>query len=401
MLNYHFEFSLGGATVSQEEGVIRGVSIITAGVQAKGHDLQVDAKTLTQMQACAKAKGKVPVKWNHKTGADATNGYLKNFRIEDAKLKADWHLLKSHERYAQAMEMADVMPEVTGLSASFAGLSELADGTKVYEADAETQYQYTKKNGERLPIAAGTKKFARCTDLVSVDLVSSPAANPGGLFEAGVDTHAEDMPEINLQTGAAATKEFSLADVMAGIQQLNANVQQLAQRTVALEEFATDLSAAGHELEAEQEAAAGQHEFSSMEEAVRHLESRLDQIGDEREQAESQHAFDVLEDRMNTLLSLNTQLSAENQAMASVIHEFQSHTGATVNFSAGSDGGYEPNIVLLEEKTAAPRSAFEARCNELESGGKSPTEAINLAMKEDKGRYTKHLQALGVLARDL
>lgn len=400
MLNYHFEFSLGGAVVSPEEGVIRGVSIITAGVQAKGHDLEVDGKTLSQMQACAKAKGKVPVKWNHKTGADATNGYLNNFRIEDNKLKADWHLLKSHERYAQAMEMAEVMPEVTGLSASFAGLSELKDGTKVYEADAETQHQYIKKGGERLPVPPNTKKFARCTDLVSVDLVSSPAANPGGLFEAGVDMREKGMSENATQHGAAAAKEFSLADVMAGIQQLNAGFQQLAQRTAQLEEFANDLSTAGHELEAEEEAA-GHHQFSSMEDAVRHLEARLEQIGDEREQAENEHAFSVLEEKMNSLLSLNAQLTAENMAMATVVHEFQAHTGAKVEFSAGADGGYEPKLTLLEEGQSAPRTAYEARIQELQRGGKEESEAILFAIKEDRPRYIKHLQETGVFVRNL
>lgn len=55
------------------------------------------------------------------TGADTLNaatggiltvnagaGYLTNFTIAGGKLKADWHLPKSHERFAQALELAEV-----------------------------------------------------------------------------------------------------------------------------------------------------------------------------------------------------------------------------------------------------------------------------------------------------
>ena len=133
MLNqYHFEVTELSGDLDKEAGVIRGVSVITGGVQAKGHNLEVDATTLAQMHALGEKKGQVPVKWNHKTGADAVNGFFTNFRIEGTKLKADWHLLKSHGQYSHAMELAERMPENVGFSASFMGLSELSDGTKVF-----------------------------------------------------------------------------------------------------------------------------------------------------------------------------------------------------------------------------------------------------------------------------
>ena len=51
--------------------VIRGVSVITSGLIARGHDLEVDNVTLDQMQKCAESKGQVPVKVDHKSGAAA------------------------------------------------------------------------------------------------------------------------------------------------------------------------------------------------------------------------------------------------------------------------------------------------------------------------------------------
>ena len=106
---YHFEFTTLEGVVNAEDGVIEGVSVITGGVQAKGHNLEVDATTLEQMRDLGIEKGQVPVKWNHKSGADAVNGFLQNFRIKGKKLLADWHLLKTHPQYDQALELGELL----------------------------------------------------------------------------------------------------------------------------------------------------------------------------------------------------------------------------------------------------------------------------------------------------
>lgn len=409
MQKHHFEFSLGGAAVDPNEGVITGVSIITSDVKAKGHDLEVDGKTLKQMQACAKSKGKVPVKWNHKTGADAVNGYLTNFRIEGKKLKADWHLLKSHERFDHALELAQEMPESVGLSASFMGVDELADGTKVYnpKPDDEIKTRYRLVAGEKIPVAPGTKVFARCAELVSVDLVATPAANPDGLFEAQVDTSGMDMSNNGTNPDGAATKEFTLADVMAGITALTASNTELLERVNKLEQFSADLEGAINgddddddaddqdDEDGDEDGAEGAPaNFSSAAGAVRYLEARLNQIEDEKERAANEHAFAVLEDNMAKLVELNQELVAQNAVMAEAIHLLQSH-GNVVQFSAGTEG-YEVTV----QKTPTgkdPRSEFEARQFELMAKeGKTENEAILLAIKEDKARYEKHLQVIGV-----
>lgn len=143
--------------VDTANAVIRGVSVLTSGLVARGHALAVDSTTLSQMKAAAEAKGKVPVKVNHKSGAEAVCGYLDNFRTEGAKLKADWHLLKTHPQKDQILEVAKVMPSGVGLSASF------------------------------LPPEKAEAGKARVAELLSVDYVTLPAANPDGLFSARID----------------------------------------------------------------------------------------------------------------------------------------------------------------------------------------------------------------------
>ena len=78
-----------GSAVDRDAGMLRGVSVITEG-EAKGHALQIDAKTLEQVKACAEtyADG-LRVKMDHHTGIDAMVGVLKNFSIDGAQLRAD------------------------------------------------------------------------------------------------------------------------------------------------------------------------------------------------------------------------------------------------------------------------------------------------------------------------
>lgn len=229
---YHFEKTTAGGVVDTDKAVIFGVSMITGDVTAKGHDLEVDATTLDQLLMCAKAKGKVPVKTNHGSGADAVNGYLDNFRLQGGKLRGDWHLLKSYPQTAHLLELADRMPESVGLSVAFHGTPETADGRKVLpELDDKGQvsYYYTVgANGQKEKLKPGEKKHARCTELVSTDLVASPAANPEGMFSSRpVDKESEGMAKPstpNSAAAAASAAEPTLADVMNAIKGLTDRV---------------------------------------------------------------------------------------------------------------------------------------------------------------------------------
>ncbi|CAB4159298.1 hypothetical protein UFOVP736_10 [uncultured Caudovirales phage] len=363
-----FDQVLESASVDSENGIVRGVSVITAGVTARGHDLEVDDTTVLQMFEKCVEKGTVPVKWNHKTGADAVNGYLTNFRIEGKKLKADWHLLKSHERFDHALELATKMPKNVGLSASFMGKDELISG----------------------------RKHARCSDVVSVDLVSAPAANPDGLFERGkVDTEDEGVMENDLKELTALVK--GIATEVAGIKTAQA---ELSKNFSELEENVHYLSTAepddeeeeeGGEEEGGEEEEIPATELGRLEHCVRMLSAKFAEQQDLEAQAELDGAFDGIEERITELMEINEQLTAENAILAEALQEFEAMTGKTVEFSAGTDGDYQPRI-LGEGQSAT--TEFEARVIELEASGKEKTEAITLAVKENQARYQKHLSAL-------
>ncbi|MEA3211480.1 MAG: hypothetical protein QOE70_4537, partial [Chthoniobacter sp.] len=96
----------------------------------------------------------MPVNLDHGSGIKDTCGFLTNFRIDENKLRADWHLLRSHDETPKMLERAERMPECFGMSVKFKG------------------------GGEK----KGLKKFARAEKLISVDCVTQPAANPEGLF---------------------------------------------------------------------------------------------------------------------------------------------------------------------------------------------------------------------------
>jgi hypothetical protein len=188
------------APESVEYRVLRGVSVITTG-PAKGHGLIVDDQTLAQVVQCAKARA-VKVKMLHNSDLSQVVGTLKNFRIEGPKVLADLHLLSSAPARDFVLEIAQTMPTAFGLSISFEGTP---DGN-----------------------------LARCSRLLSVDLVDEPAANPDGLFEekpmdatpADVTTAPEPMTE-NPEKMEAPTPEDRLAALEAAVGEIKAMLAAL------------------------------------------------------------------------------------------------------------------------------------------------------------------------------
>jgi primosomal protein N'' len=402
-------------------GTIFGVAVITSGVKARGHDLEVDAKTLSQIKECAEKLGTVPVKWNHRTGADAVNGYLDNFRIEDSKLLGDWHLLKSHDRFAQAIEMAERMPGNVGLSAAFMGEDEMENG----------------------------QKKARCSELISVDLVANPAANPSGLFEArlpaaptefagSVDTQAMSEPFMDNQNNqASAAAEPSMGDLLAAIQNLSERVQAqdetiaaLSQEgaendnEISLEEIMDlsqeDIAALVQAGEISEEDAAGIHAYqaeviaaieadeageqgegnepagelagagvessaggsegtalSALQKQVRELSARFAREDAAAENNEIEHYFSTIEGNMNQLAAERAELkefadnlAAENDALRNALK-----TGIRpLAFSAEG--------AVLSGKNGELHE-FEARVQNHKGKGKTHAQAVMLAHKEN------------------
>jgi hypothetical protein len=171
--------------IDEQAGIIRGVSVISQGI-AKGHNvkeqpenenelavpLEIDEQTLSQVKECADRKTKgVKVKADHGSGILATIGYLRDFVLEKGKVVADLYLLQSSGVKERLIEMAQTIPDEFGLSIAFEGQNEMADGVAK----------------------------ARCTNLLSADIVDMPAANPGGLFSAKCNSRMFlfSVPEVD------------------------------------------------------------------------------------------------------------------------------------------------------------------------------------------------------------
>jgi len=367
-----------GGAVNADDGVIEGVSVITGGMRAKGHNLEVDATTLEQMRSLGEEKGQVPVKWNHKSGADAVNGFLQNFRIKGKKLLADWHLLKTHPQFEQALELATRMPKNVGLSASFIGKNE-------------------KKGG---------KEFARCEDLISVDLVATPAANPDGMFEARVDNDVELMADKLIPGVSPDTTEDAATILLGEFRQFAADVNT---RLIALEEPADDDDddadgddGEGDDGEEGAEGAEGAEApatgFQNIGQVLQYFEARLDAAASAGERREFEAAYQTLEAQVGELLGVNEQLLGENALLAEAYQELSAKTKNVVEFSAGTDGARQATV-----KASGGRklTAFEQRVEALKATGKSVGEAMIFAVEEDSERYTQHLEAKGAFVQTL
>jgi hypothetical protein len=188
------------AAVDAAAGVIRGVSVISIG-EAKGHGLQIDRTTLEQVQACAKSyQNGLKVKMSHGGDAGDIVGFLSAFRIEGDKLLADLTLLKSSRFRDYVIELASTIPDTFGLSIAFSGPVETKDKTR----------------------------FARCAEIYSADLVSEPAANPTGLFEAKPAPASSDKPDENKnKTTITMEQKEQLAALQATIDALSARLARL------------------------------------------------------------------------------------------------------------------------------------------------------------------------------
>ena len=144
--------------------------------EAKGHNLQIDDKSIDQFLALAKGhKDGVKVRFgaDHDAGADDINGILKEFRKENGKVVADLHLLKSDKNYEKLIEMAEKLPNEFGLSASTAAEEELI----------------------------GHDKYVRFNEIYCVDIVSNPAATKGLFFSQQTKTNKPSMKNIALALG--------------------------------------------------------------------------------------------------------------------------------------------------------------------------------------------------------
>ncbi len=147
----------GFSRIDAEAGIIYGVSVITEGeAQGANAGTWIDKTTLSQIHAVASkfpdgVKVKLSQSKEHDGSAGQIVGILKNFRTDGSQERADLHLLKASESRALILEMAATMPNEFGLSVVIPKECEKVDG----------------------------RNCLRCSDIYSIDLVESPAANKG------------------------------------------------------------------------------------------------------------------------------------------------------------------------------------------------------------------------------
>jgi hypothetical protein len=148
--------------------LFKGISVITAG-PALGHGMVIDAETLDQVVQAGNDLGQVKVLSDHSSSVSNIIGYLENFSLDGGRVRADLTLFESHDGFAYFSELIGTLPGQIGFSISFSGVPRVADD--------ET-------------------RLANVSTLYSVDLVTTPAANPTGVYSARVDT----QKNLNMET---------------------------------------------------------------------------------------------------------------------------------------------------------------------------------------------------------
>ena len=411
--------------IDRQNAVIRGVSVITGGLVAEGHNLQVDDTLLDQIQACAKERGKVPVCLDHGSGVKDLNGYLTGFRRDGNKLRADWHLLKSHDETSKLLERAEIMPGCFGMS---------------------TAFRPPKGNMQGEPLGGG-KFAARCEKLMSVDCVTRPAAN-AGLFSVPekVDNIEMGMAKEKSQEGTQPEPEPTMQDVLAAINQLNERLDQhesfLNEQFPAAEPSLQDLVDASDEqlaelgltraevdaavqevmagMEAEQagegepsgetpgvepagepamagiagEAAGGtsgaanlaslQKEVIKLKQKDRLRELTAKKNAEEVELNSIEEKVMILAKQRDEAIEFAETLKAKNEAL-----ELAVKTG-TRPVRAGIDNGMR----MFSANDNGEMHEFQVRVKQLTEGGKTEAEALRFAIKENPGLHASWLQTL-------
>jgi hypothetical protein len=199
------------------EKKFKGISVITAG-PALGHGMVIDAETLSQVVEKGNEAGQVKVLSDHSSSVSNIIGYLENFGLDGGRVRADLTLLESHEGFAYFSELLSTLPGQIGFSISFSGVPRMADdGTML--ADVQT--------------------------LFSVDLVTTPAANPTGVYSARVDTAKLAMvkePSV-VETKIEAAAEAAPAAPAAPVAVFNAEeaIAALAAKIETLSQQFADL----------------------------------------------------------------------------------------------------------------------------------------------------------------
>jgi hypothetical protein len=203
----------------RQAGIIRGVSVITAG-EALGHSLWIDQVTLSQVESqINQTHHGIKSRFTHPSmSGDGLGKHVA--RVRDAELSgnqvlADQHMLASSHKTPDGdlgeylMSLAEEDPTSYGLSIAFQHDSEAMDQFQVQHS-ADGQFRSPDPlNVNHYPhvrIAAG--------GLVAADSVDEPAANSAGLFhragDPAIDADALAAYALGLNNNPPETTQFGL-----------------------------------------------------------------------------------------------------------------------------------------------------------------------------------------------
>lgn len=404
----------------KDKGKIYGVSVITEG-KAKGHELTVDSQTLMEIKKAAESfpDGRLKTKLNHRTGVEAVFGYLENFRVEGPKLLADLKMLKSHKDFAQTFEQIESLPNQLGLSVAFVGKE------------------------ERSPTG---DKLARCREILSADLVPEPAANPTGMFEQKTDALVDTEKLVTMNDpiidaggqvqGAGAQgaqgsqgeqTQPTLQDILSFLQdQVLPRIEATEQFQAAVEaELAAnteievdengnpiekgDLGVRSHEggpvdnrdggtragamsspsnqgvqgqVQGQRQEQLAPAQFSQLRDAVINLERRINAKEDAERETQLESALNVIKNKTEKLTEYATKLEKENVVLLEALK-----TGVKPVKTS-------PNDIFLD---TGKSDDFQTLVKKHADAGKSKTEAVLLARKENPNAHLVWLQNQGVV----
>ena len=320
----HF-FNAVDGRIDPDAGVVRGVSLITMGT-ARGHNLEVDDKTLTQLKESLDGTPPpgIKAKLNHRSGVEAVFGYINNFQVEGNKLTGDLNMLRHHKDFNQTMEQITTMPGQIGLSVAFQGDKEPGKDGKVY---------------------------ARCKRIVSVDLVPDPAANPDGMFESKVDNdivYMDQEPNVEELLQGIAERLDGVEEFQGNLEEAIADqlTEDYSDEDYSDEDYSDEADYADDEVEYEDsyedsEAEYEPVEYSSIDDALTYLEAKAEGALAAEEEARENMLFENVEDKVVELAEINQQLQAENEVLqeALELQEVEAVPTSSEAFLFGADAG--------------------------------------------------------------
>lgn len=196
------------ARVDTQRHILAGVSVIEA-VEALGHEMIVDAKTLDQVAHFGNVNGPAGVKsrFTHpgmsSDGMGRFLGRMKSFRKEGDRVLADLYLSDSAAESPEG-DLREYVERLAANDPDAAGMSIVAymDTAWVVENDEGAEVEIEGSRYDRPDNATTELPFARLkvkelrsgeqvNPLRAVDLVDEPAANRQGMFSVGTSALAE------------------------------------------------------------------------------------------------------------------------------------------------------------------------------------------------------------------